>query len=179
MQQINFFKPYLEEKQIQPKQKLMVVTGLVAVILVSLLGWNVFQIQSLKSSIAEQNNFLNSKNAQEAKLKMSDTQDKIKKMDTYLQTVNGLAQGLQKEDRINRQLIDKIAALVPKALSFQSLSLAESLFTLQGTASNRIAVAELQHNLQISNIFQNVQVKTIVLDSKGNGYAFSIEGTLK
>ena len=177
MQQINFFKPYFEEKRIQPKQKMLLVSGLAAVVLLSVFGWNFYQIQSLKSHFAEQTAFLNGKNAQETKLEISDTQDKLKKMDTYLQSVNVLAQGLQKEDRINRQLIDRITAMVPNAISFETLSLVESLFTLQGTASNRIAVAELQHNLQISDIFQNVQVKTIVLDSKG--YTFSIEGTLK
>lgn len=157
----------------------MVGSGLVVIILVSLLGWNVFQIQSLKGRIVEQNNFLNSVNAKETKLKMSDTTSNIKKMDTYLQSVNGISQGLQKEDRINRQLIDKITAMVPKGLSFNTLSLVESGFTLSGTASNRIAVAELQHNLQISDIFENIQVKTIALDSAGNGYTYSIEGTLK
>lgn len=179
MHQINFFKPYFEEKKIQPKQKMMFISALVAVVLVSLFSWNIFQIRSLKSQIAEQDAFLNSISAQKTKLEIRDTQDKIKKMDTYLQTVKGLAQGLQKEDRISRQLIDKIASMVPKALSFQAFSLVDSLFTLQGTASTRTAVAELQHNLQISDLFQNVQVKTIVQDSKGNGYTFSLEGMLK
>ncbi|MDR3586655.1 MAG: PilN domain-containing protein [Desulfosporosinus sp.] len=179
MQQINFFKPYFEERRIKPKQKIIVGSGLVVVVLAGLLIWNIFQIQSLKSRIAGQNNFLNSINIKETKLKMSDTQDKIKKMDTYLQTVNVFAQGLQKEDRINRHMIDSIAAMVPNGLSFQSLAIADSVVTLQGTASNRIAVAELQHQLQISDIFQNVQVKTIVLDDKGNGFIFGIEGTLK
>jgi type IV pilus assembly protein PilN len=179
VQQINFFKPYFADKKIKPKQKIIYVSSFIAVVLIGLAVWNFGQIILLKSRIAEQNKFLSSTDAQGTKLKLDEAQDNIKKMDNYLKTVNQLAQGLQKEERINRQLLDKIAAMVLNGLSFQAFSLTDSVFSLQGTASTRTAIAELQHQLQTSDIFQNIQVKNIVIDSSENAYKFSIEGMLK
>ncbi|UWG98588.1 PilN domain-containing protein [Dehalobacter sp. DCM] len=180
MQQINLFNPYLNKKKLQPNQRIMIGGGIVVALIILSLAFNLIAAMMVRSEIGKQEAYLSSEVVQKDRAALTQAQVDLAKMGTYLTTVNEIAQGLKKSDKLNRSLLDQIAATVPAGLSFQSLAVTEQKsVAIQGTAPSRDTVAELQHNLTQSGLFANVQVVNINRDSGSGSYKFNLEGTLK
>ena len=133
--------------------------------------------------------YINNKEADEFKAKVEEpaTQKKIKESEQVNNKINMLSKydkditeitnAIKTRDIVNIELLNKVSSTLPSEITVVSTQINESSVQLQGVSKNRVAVAELEHNLRElkdksgNKYFCSVFVSTIAGDEN---YAYQI-----
>lgn len=175
---MNFFAPYQGKKKEQ-KNKNIYIYSLVAflfVVIIGSLAWNSINIYLVNNKIKSYKSKLEAKDVKEKIAKWDDVVQKsgiLKKYNTELEKITG---AVETRDIVNVDLLDKLSATLPSAITFQNINITNSEVTIQAKSINRTAIGELQHNLKQLDNIQDVYIGSI---SEGDGYTFDIKCVLK
>lgn len=182
MKDLNFFKPYLgkSKEKINSKMYIYGAAAVVGILIIGTLIVNTTKLFLLERSINDYKQKLAAAEIQE-KLKEADNVNKqidvLKQYDTALSDVAG---SVKKRDNVSEKLLKDISSTVPGQVSFKNLDVVENTIAIKGTSTDRVAVAELKHNLSNLPIMQDVYVNAIDTQGAVEGeYSFDIKCALK
>jgi len=181
MRDLNFFSPYIQVKKASRKKDLFIAGTaiLAAIVVISFSVWNVLEIKRLQADIEKYEGLLNS-NAIAKKLQDTNTKrDHIKIFKEYESLLQKINLQIDYADQINRQFFDDIAMEIPQEMFLINIVISSEEMNLHGTASNRIPIAELVHNLKQLPYFSKVHVNVIAEDGQEDHSIFNIKCTFK
>ena len=133
--------------------------------------------------------YINNKEADEFKAKVEEpaTQKKIKEseqvnnkinmLNKYDKDITEITNAIKTRDIVNIDLLNKVSSTLPSDITVVATQINESSVQLQGVSKNRVAVAELEHNLRElkdksgNKYFISVFVSTVAGDEN---YAYQI-----
>lgn len=178
----NFFSGYIAAGREMRRKTLVVVS--IFTVLVAIIGggylFTEWMVYSLQRDIQPMQAFLNSAETRQKIQEVEKKKKKFEVMNKYYNAVNRISSNIDRSDRVKSSLLEKVTETLPADTTFKTLSLTPESILIQGTVSNRVAVAEFSHNLAALGIFMDVYVKDIKQDSKdGNICTFDIECMLK
>ena len=182
MQDINFFKPYLGKKR-QKKNSNMYIYGAMAIVgllIIVSFGVNTARIILLDKSITSYNDKLTDSEIQTQLNEAEKINKKINILKQYDTALTDVAISVKDRDNVSDTLLNDISSTLPNDVSFKNLTVIENTVVMQGTSTNRTAVAELKHNLSELPIMKDVYVNSIDTQSAVEGeYSFDIKCVLK
>jgi type IV pilus assembly protein PilN len=182
MKDLNFFKPYLGKKQ-QRKNSNRYIYGVMVIVVISIIvtfAINTTQIVLLDRSISSYNEKLSASEIQTQLKEAENINSKISVLKKYETALTDVAISVKKRDNVSDTLLNEISGTLPSEVSFKTLNVTENTVTMQGTSTNRTAVAELKHNLSELPIMKDVYVNSIDTQSAVEGeYSFDINCVLK
>lgn len=117
-------------------------------------------------------------NTPEVIKKVNEVEEKKKKlneMKKYFSILEQINKNIDSVYVMNSAFIEKIAGVLPKELFINNLSVTLEDLQIQGTSNNRVAIAELEHNLKDLEMFYSVHISTISKESKeSSNYIFNL-----
>ncbi len=182
MKDINFFEPYSGQK----KEKLnfkRYIYGSISIALILIIGsltFNSIRIFILNKDITSYNSKLADPKIQEQLNEAERVNSQIDILTQYNEALYDVSMHVKKRDIVSDTLLNDISSTVPSEVSFKNLKIEGNVINIQGVSTNRVAVAELEHNLKKLNSMQDVYVNSI--DNSGaveNNYSFDIKCVLK
>ncbi|MDD7795765.1 PilN domain-containing protein [Clostridium sp. 'White wine YQ'] len=180
MKDFNFFAPY-QGKQKQAKDKKIYIYTLGLVLIVVIFGtliWNSVSIFLLNRDIKKYNSSINAADVQQKYKEAEDINNKSSILNKYNASIDIINATISKKDRISSETIHSINSTLPKEVSFASITIDENAIDLQGSAKNRQAIGEFQHNMKELDIVSDAQIINISDVDNGN-YKFELKCTLK
>lgn len=181
MRDYNFFQYYLQARQ-KSDLKRIVISG-IAFLIIGVIGvtyiWCNFKIKNLKEEISQYEDIINSASYKDTYVKKGNLEKKIKILNEYNTAVANINEIIADSDIINSDIFKTIDDVLPQDVFFQSLSISNDNLSIQGTASNRVSVAEFQHNLEVTGSFYDINVSSISSANENGGYSFTLTCRLK
>jgi len=163
MKDFNFFEPF-SQKNKNRNLKAAYISAAVFFIFGIMIGIyliNIFTMNKLEKSIAEMQVNINSKELISAYAEKAKLEEKLKILNEYYKSVSDINDTVKKQDYINTELIKEISGVVPQSINFQSMKISDKLITMRGTAEDRVAIGEMEHNLKQVGIFEDIHVSII------------------
>lgn len=182
MKDINFFEPYSGQKKEKLNFKIYIY-GSISVALILVIGsltFNSIRIFMLNKEIKSYNGKLAEPKIQEQLNEAERVNSQINILTQYNESLNDISMSVKQRDIVSDILLNNISSTVPSEVSFKNLNIEGNIINIQGVSTNRVAVAELEHNLKKLNNMQDVYVNSI--DNSGaveNNYSFDIKCVLK
>lgn len=182
MRDINFFKPYLGKRKEKISSKVYIYGSatVVGALIIGSVVVNTARIYLLDRSI----------NDYQSKLQASEIQDKLKEANNiskqidilkqYNSSLTDIAVSVKRRDNVSDELLKSISSTLPSQIAFKNLDIVENTISIKGTSTDRVAVAELKHNLSKLSIMKDVYVNSIDTQGAVEGeYSFDIKCVLK
>lgn len=186
MKDFNFFLPYIESKKMKRSlfYSIIVSVSLISILIIFYVA-NVFRILTLNKRINSINAQINSPEIVKQTKRLEEAQKKHDLMKKYYDIVDNANGGLLSSNTVTTELISDLASTLPLNVNFSNMSIASNEINIQGTASTRIEIAELEHNIKALNDIDNVSISVISVGAKegsaaSNGsYMFSLKCSVK
>ena len=98
----------------------------------------------------------------------------------YDTALSDVAKSIKNRNNVSDELLNKINSTIPSEITFKNLVVVNNTLSIQGTASNRTSIAELEHNLKQLTIMDDTYVNSIKNAGAVEGeYSFDIKCVLK
>lgn len=182
MRDVNFFSHYIGRKK-QIKNSKIYIYGAITITLLVIavtFGINTAKLIMLEKNIKAYNDKLT---ASEIQLKFKEAETVNKQMDIlkqYDSSLGEISKAVKYRDNVSYKLSKDINSTFPNQISVKNLDIIENTIAIKGTSSDRIGVAELQHNLRKLPEMTDVYVSYINTQSAVEGeYSFDIKCVLK
>lgn len=178
----NFFSSYLNAGRYSRNKILALALVLALFISITVGGYicMFMKTREIKEDINSMEVFLNSEDTLEKRRQVEQKREIleiVRKYNTILETVSGR---IEKAGRIKSSLIEDINTTLPQGVFFKSVTYTPQQINIQGTAKNRIKIAELLHNMKSLGFFKSVHVSTIQSTSQElDSYTFTMNCTFK
>ena len=179
MKDFNFFEPYIDKKETSGYGKLILYT-VAPVVILGMIVYpliNVFRINFLKKNITTIKTNLESGAIYERLDAIERKKEKVSEMEKKFALLEDADRIIESRDIVNDLLLNKITGKVPKDIFFRSLNLSSGQIQIQGTATNNLAIAQLENNLRSDKDFKDIYIPNISLNE--DLYDFSINFALK
>ncbi|AKL95279.1 fimbrial assembly family protein PilN [Clostridium aceticum] len=174
MRDLNFFEPYIQQPEKTSSKRLMglVVLVVVAFIIVFYPVKMLYEVKALQDKVLSFNAVIESPETI-SKLKVIE-QKELQLMELKGKEVlfNSLETKINSQTMTNDLLIQWILQEVPNDVYFDELNITENTVQVQGRASHKFPIAQIEHNLRHSTYFDEVFIPSIAY--KDGHYSFSI-----
>ena len=98
----------------------------------------------------------------------------------YDASLSEISKAIRYRDNVSEKMLIDINSTFPNQISLKNLDIVENTIIMKGTSTDRVGVAELQHNLSKLSEVTNVYVSTINTQNAVDGeYSFDIKCVLK
>lgn len=178
MKDFNFFLPYIDnrKKQKNSKKYIIAVLSILGVIVVGTLLYNSIYIIKLTHDIQSLQEVYNFPANQKKYKKAKELIRKNEIAQKYYSNIKLVNNTIDTQCVVNANLIYDISKSIPKEVSFKSIQIVSSGIQIDGISGNRIAIAELQHNLKNLDYIKSVNVRNINSnnDQSSSVYSFSL-----
>lgn len=182
MRDLNFFEPYQgkNKSKVSMNVYLYIAIGIAGLIMLSTLITNVIKLGIIDGSIAGYTEKLEAPDIQKELKEAENINKQIDVLSQYDTALNDINNSVNKRSNVSDELLNNVSSTIPSEISFKELEVINNTLTIEGTATNRTSIAELQHNLkQLSNM-QYVYVNEIDNEQSVEGeYSFNIKCVLK
>jgi len=182
MNDLNFFSIYQGNIKVRKDDNLYIyiVAAVVAAIIILTSGFYAVKLFSIRNSISNYTNELNSDIIQ-TKLKEAATiNDKLSILNEYEGSLSSVIKSMKDTNLVDDKLLIGISGAVPSDISFSEWKMDGYDLTMKGITKSRSAVAELEHNLRILPEFKLVHVDEIKLgNTVGDDFTFKITSIVK
>jgi type IV pilus assembly protein PilN len=177
MKDINFFKPYngIDKSEIYKHYYQVMGLSVLGMILLTF-SINISKLIILNKEIEHYKNELKRPGIEE-KVKISEEVNRqLEALTSYEKDLNIVTKSIDQNNVVSNQLLDAISSTVPKNVNFKSMNINNEIINIQAVATNRQAVAEIEHNLRRLSEIKNVYVETISGNESVQGeYSFNIK----
>lgn len=182
MQDLNFFKPYLGKKQEKKDEKIYfyIAYGILTLIILGTLTYNLTQIISLNRDIKDYTQKLDSPEIQDQLKEAQEISNNIEVLNKYEGSLSNVANAVAKNDIVTDDLLNDICRAIPKDVSFKDFKIEGYTLSIKGVTHTRAAIGEFEHNLKGLS-----QIKTVLIDkiaksnTVGEDYSFEMTSVLK
>lgn len=172
LKDLNFFSPYIKSKKLSFNKIALtgaIIGGLV-IVMVGLFIWNNSKINKLNEEIASMEKFINNENTLKQLAEIKEIKSKLSIMKDYHGRLIKINDKYDSIDLINTKLINTISDAIPIKASIEVLNIATDNIQMQGISDSRVSIAEFEHNLKETNLFQTVHVSDISEQSEEDVY---------
>ncbi|WP_461206965.1 PilN domain-containing protein [Clostridium sp. DL1XJH146] len=174
MRDFNFFN-YLIKKKKNKNLKymnLIIIIGgfMIAMIVVYLINFGI--IQKLKYDIEDREKSIDYKASEEIENTVAAKERELQILRQYDTIVTGVTAILDDNDSINSMIFSKVSSTMPQEVKFASINISGEFLSITGTASSRISIGELEHNLKEIDSISYVHIGNISFD--GTSYSFDV-----
>ncbi len=172
MKDLNFFSPYIKSKKLSFNKIALtgaIIGGLV-IVMVGLFIWNNSKINKLNEEIASMEKFINNENTLKQLAEIKGIKSKLSIMKDYHGRLIEINDKYDSIDLIDTKLINTISDAIPIKTSIEVLNIATDNIQMQGISDSRVSIAEFEHNLKETNLFQAVHVSDISEQSEEDVY---------
>lgn len=177
MKDFNFFEPFLgEKKAFKYKYAVMgVIIGTLMTFVIISYGWNFYKLYTLKENIKTMEEYLNKKEIVEKSKAVESLKKQIEVGKKQYAELDVLAAEMKKKDIVSTTLLDKIISVVPQNLGFKAVQIQPAGIQFQGVSTDRIAIAEFEHNIKALTGLKEVFVSNITKSTGKEEYAFTLQ----
>ena len=181
MSRMNFFTPYIEQQEKgQSLFRKLILLGTVAVVLVlGVGGFFFFQTYAANSDIQQMQEQLAQPAMQEKQAQMEAFKTQAETGRNYLQELQRVKSHYEQIDLIDIELMDTLSSTLPTGVVFQNLSLTINQMTVTGTAPSREAIAEMEYNMEQTELFHTLHVSNITRPQAEGSFTFNLSGNFK
>jgi len=174
MKDFNFFDPYIvEPEKTSPRRLLYLVLG--TVVLFGLVVYPALRY-------AEQRTLLHDKAILQDELDMinqsgkleivAEKQRKLEALEAELANLQQVSSQIEKASLVNEDLLRLIARRSHPGIMFESVNMIGNQVQVQGNATHKIAIAQMEHNIRTTPSFSNVFIPFIA--ERDTLYQFSM-----
>lgn len=182
MKDLNFFEPYQGKKKEKVNTKIYIygVAVFVGFIIIFTLAFNSIKLFMLGRQINNYAQELEKTEIQEELREAQNVNSQIEVLSKYDNSLMDVAKSVKDRDNVSAVLLSEINATVPSEVAFKNINITNNTIVIQGTASNRTSIAELQHNLKEIPKMSDVYVSSIGSSGAVEGeYSFDVKCVLK
>jgi type IV pilus assembly protein PilN len=179
MKDFNFFG-YLLKKQKSRNNKIINITGAISVTAIAMIAIflvNLFSIKDLEKEIEKNEKLMNYESYDELVKEIKEKQDVLSIVEQYNNILVGIEGIINYGDNINEQLMIEINNTIPNQVTLEYISFDAESFYLDGVATSRQSIAEFQHNLKSTGLFESVHISNISTDE--DDFSFDVEANFK
>ncbi|WFD11043.1 PilN domain-containing protein [Tepidibacter hydrothermalis] len=182
MRDFNFFSPYINENKKSKNNNILIILS-ITILIISMVGFTIYtnsKITKLEKEKAKYEEYLNSEKVVKELAKVNKKKEKIEIMKKYYNEVSDINIEMNKADKINTILMDRISSKLPTNLFLRYMKIDGINISIQGVAMNRTSIGELEYNLKQLNIFESVHISNISKESdESENFTFALKCTLK
>lgn len=182
MKDLNFFAPYQGKKKEKTNTNMYIygAAGLVGFAILSTLIFNSAKLFLLNREISNFTEKLGDSEIQTELKEANSINNQIELLTQYDIALSDVAKSTKNRNNVSDELLNKINSTIPSEITFKNLVVANNTLSIQGTASNRTSIAELEHNLKQLTIMDDTYVNSIKNAGAVEGeYSFDIKCVLK
>lgn len=178
MRDMNFFAPYQGQKKEEQNKNIYVYSliGFLTVAIVGTFTWNSVNIFLLNKKIKDYNTKLESPEIKEKLNLWNELTRSNEVLNKYNNGLDEIIVGLKTREVVTTDLLNKISSCLPSEVTFNSINITNTEITVQAVSTNRVAIAEVEHNLRELDNIQDVYIGGI---SGNEIYTFDIKCSLK
>ena len=178
MRDMNFFAPYQGQKKEEQNKNIYVYSliGFLTVVIVGTFTWNSVNIFLLNKKIKDYNTKLESPEIKEKLNLWNELTRSNEVLNKYNNGLDEIIVGLKTREVVTTDLLNKISSCLPSEVTFNSINITNTEITVQAVSTNRVAIAEVEHNLRELDNIQDVYISGI---SGNEIYTFDIKCSLK
>ena len=178
MRDMNFFAPYQGQKKEEQNKNIYVYSliGFLTVAIVGTFTWNSVNIFLLNKKIKDYNTKLESPEIKEKLNLWNELTRSNEVLNKYNNGLDEIIVGLKTREVVTTDLLNKISSCLPSEVTFNSINITNTEITVQAVSTNRVAIAEVEHNLRELDNIQDVYISGI---SGNEIYTFDIKCSLK
>lgn len=163
MKDYNFFEYYLEKKHVR-NLKYLYIAALFLLALGIVGGtyfWGRVETEKIEEVLALQEENIDLKKIEEQENEINHMKKELGVLKKYIDSVNLVERTIIGSDRINAELINKIANVVPREITLKSMDINNKTLNIEGNSKDRVNVAELEYNIKNLKIFKTVHVSYV------------------
>ncbi|WFA09678.1 PilN domain-containing protein [Tissierella sp. Yu-01] len=179
MQDLNFFEPYIEKREIKFNKiyflYILLLSLFVAIIFIGI--YNQIRISALQKSVEQRKEVAENPKTIERVNEIKELESKVNTFKTEVDKIIELDKVIESKDMIGEELLRSIKSKMPEALFLNSFSAYEREIQISGTARDTYSIAELAKGLELIEEIEDIFVSSIT--DTDNGYSFVINLTLK
>jgi len=182
MRDVNFFSPYIGRKKQIKNYKIYIYGGITLTLFFIILtfGINTTRLFMLERSITEYNDKLTASEMQAKFTAAENVNRQIDILKQYDLSLTEISKAVKYRDNVSEKLLKDINSNFPNQISLKNLDIVENTIVLKGTSTDRLGIAELQHNLSKLSLMTDVYVSSISTQNAVEGeYSFDIKCVLK
>ncbi|MDO4720194.1 MAG: PilN domain-containing protein [Peptostreptococcaceae bacterium] len=186
MKEFNFFKPYLSSVKKEDKKgpEVFFVTGIVllAAVLVLSVGAGVYMVRqtdSLKKKIEALEKEVNDPSIQAELAELAILEDEVRTIEAEKLFVDSLDTQFDNMSKVNGSFMDFVANEVVENLYLTSVVIKDTKVEIEGTALNRMGIAQFEYDLRKNGDFVNILVEAIEKQEETEGYEFRMSLEVK
>ncbi|PRR81454.1 PilN domain-containing protein [Clostridium vincentii] len=175
---MNFFSTSQGIKK-EAKDKKIYIYSLVvflAIVIIGTLAWNSINLHLTGKEIDDYTAKLEATDIQQKLTEFKEATIKTNALNKYESDLKIIAEAVDSKDVVNTKLLNEISSTLPTEVSFDTISITNSVITMQAKASNRTSIGEIEHNLKELAFIQDVYIGGIAGDTE---YTFDLKCTLK
>ncbi|MEJ8554511.1 PilN domain-containing protein [Tepidibacter sp. Z1-5] len=182
MRDFNFFSPYINQNKKSKNNNILIISSII-ILIISMGGFTVYtnmKIKKLEKEKSKYEDYLNSEKVVKELAKVNEKKTKTEIMKKYYNEVSDINIEMNKADKINTMLMDRISSKLPTDLFLKSMSVDGINVNIQGVGMNRTSIGELEYNLKQLDIFNSVHISNISKESdESENFTFALKCTLK
>ncbi|WP_055071569.1 PilN domain-containing protein [Clostridium massiliamazoniense] len=166
MTDINFFEPYiLEKEKSSSSNNVILVASCVAVTLAAgSLGYNTYTMAKHNKAIETLTNELNDAAFKEKYIEATAIAKEKDILTTYDSTLRDIYTSMKNRAMVKEELMTSIYGTVPGGVLFKNISINGGKITIAGESSSENAIAELQYNINNLEFIKGSHVPSITSD---------------
>ncbi|MDR5658127.1 PilN domain-containing protein [Serpentinicella sp. ANB-PHB4] len=180
MKNINFFEPFLSNKELQTfniKRVLMPVVFAIFILMMVYPLLNFVQIQSMRSDITSLEKTLNNPTIREKSTVIQEKKAQNTEMKNQIRTIATIDNKVDVLNKIDEDMLFEFRSLIPDPVVLTSMTFVGYNGQVHGIARNTQAIAEFENRLRNNNRFEQIFIPSI--SKQDSGYQFSISFVAK
>lgn len=165
---MNFFNEFtVKKKNVQDGNAILVKT-LAIIVAIFIVGTGVFngvKYIYLDRNISSTNKKYNDSKFQEQLKESEQVNVKLTSLNEYDVSITEIVNAVASRDVVSTILMNQISSTLPTEIELISINVDHSAIIINGTSTNREAIAEMQNNLKAIERIQGAQVSSIAGDA--------------
>lgn len=174
MTDINFFEPYiLEKEKSNSSNTFIVAVSCVAVTAAAgSLGYNTYTMAKHNKDIAALETQLNDAAFKEKYVEATAIANEKQILTTYDSTLRDIYRSMKDRAMVKNELMTDIYGTVPGGVSFKTIGIKDGIITIAGESDTENAIADFQYNINDLPFIKESHIPTIIF-SEGDDKEFT------
>lgn len=181
MRDLNFFSQSINAVR-STKRKTAVLLGVIIGIILlfgGIYGATALTVMGLQRDIKQNQDYLTSPEVIEGKKVLADKRNQLELLKQYDTAVTGILTNMDNSDKVRSELIETMNGTLPDGVEVLNLNLSQKSVVINAKSTSRPKIAELEHNLLETGLFDKVHIGTIDGEDGNFSYSFSANCQLK
>jgi Tfp pilus assembly protein PilN len=181
MRDLNFFSEHINSESSAKRKKaivLGVLAGIIAMMAV-IYGITAMIVGKLETDIQKSRDYLESSEVAQSKKELEAKKARLALLKQYDEAVTEIKKTIDDSDKVRSELIEKINGTLPSGVRVLNFTVSQQNVNISAEAGSRIQIAELEHNLMETELFNKVHIGAVNNKDETGIFSFTIDCILK